>query len=38
VYADWKEDANDDGKKSISWVTLGGAYIVTALTDNELSE
>ena len=35
VYAEWKEDANDDGKKSISWVTLED--IVTALTDNELS-
>ena len=35
VYAEWKEDANDDGKKSISWVTLED--IVTVLTDNELS-
>ena len=35
VYASWKEDVNDVGRSTISWVTL--EEIVTALSDNELN-
>ena len=35
MYAEWKEDANDIGRSTISWVTL--EEIVTALSDNELN-
>ena len=35
TYASWKEDANDVGRSTISWVTL--EEIVTSLSDNELN-
>jgi hypothetical protein len=35
IYAEWKEDANDIGRATISWVTLED--IVTSLSDNELN-